>query len=178
MNYDAREVRDAYHASLWVGAVGTGALLLFLIALVVLAWAVLAPVAGAQEPSRGGGSSGSRLIEAPKPKVMEKVADRKFWLAISLLGAAKTADAISTQRMLNRGCLEIGSAWALGERPSSGRIAAAAGAQGAGEVALAYLLKRVLRRHRWLGQVWVIEPAWGVGNHTRAAWHNEGLVCR
>lgn len=121
-------------------------------------------------PARGQG-----LVEAPKPKVKGKVADDKFWLALGVLGAAKAADAVTTQRMLGRGCWER-NPW-LGPHPGGGRLAASAGAQFAGEVVTAYLLKKALRRHKWLGRVWIIEPTWQAGEHARNAWRNERLVC-
>jgi hypothetical protein len=114
-----------------------------------------------------------RKIEAPKPKVM----DREFFAAMTVLAAAKTADGITSIRMLNRGCHETNPIF--GERyPSSGRIAGTNAAYLAGEVALAYTLKRLGQNHRWTKHLWLIEPAYQVGGHIAAAADNEALVCQ
>lgn len=119
--------------------------------------------------------NGQTLVEAPKPKV----ADKKFWLVMAGLGAAKAADAITTERFVGRGCVET-SVWrgVTGPRPGPGKMAALAGASFAGEALTAYFLKRALRKHPRLKWVWMIEPMVQGEEHARAAYLNEGLVCR
>jgi len=110
-------------------------------------------------------SSAEVLPEAPKPKVM----DRRFFLAISALAAAKATDGVTTERMLGRGFHELNPLF--GRHPSPARVAGTNAAYFAGEVAVAYILKkRFPKRHFWL-----IEPLLQSADHIRSAVHNEGL---
>lgn len=112
------------------------------------------------------------LPDAPKPNVTGRVADRQFWIVTGLLAAAKATDSITTKRALNRGAIESNPLY--GPRPSSARIAGTDVAVFAGEVGIAYLLKRVGRGH-WWGRAWMMEPAWSIGEGARGAIHNERL---
>jgi len=84
-----------------------------------------------------------------------KVADKKFWITVGGLGVAKAFDAGTTARY-TPSCVETNPL--LGPYPSTRRVIAVNSGYFAGEVALAYVLKRVFRRHRWLGKAWTIEP--------------------
>jgi hypothetical protein len=117
------------------------------------------------------GARADDLPDTPKPKV----ADKDFWLLAGALAAAKTTDAITTERFLGRGCHELNSL--LGPHPSAGKLAANASAYYAGELALAYGLKRFGRRHRRARFLWIAEPLYGIARHVQLSASNEALVC-
>ena len=117
---------------------------------------------------------GSGLPDMPKPKVEMKgpVVDRRFVLAVTVLAVAKTADAISTVRGLGRGNVEQNPIF--GARPGAWRLAGVNAGYFAGEVGLAYVVKRA-GRGRWWGRAWPVEIGWQTGAHLRAAVGNERL---
>lgn len=108
--------------------------------------------------------------QTKRPPVM----DEKFLAAMGALAAAKTADGITTQRLLDRGPLYHEMNPIFGRRPSSARIAGTNAAYFAGEVATAYLVKKYGRGH-WWSKIWMVEPAWQTAEHVRCAVHNEHL---
>jgi hypothetical protein len=105
----------------------------------------------------------------PQPK-LPRVADRKFITIMAILGTAKTMDAVSTERMLNRGGHENNSMF--GRYPSTGRIAGVNAAYFSGEVALAHVLNRYGRRHRWARYLWLLEPSFQAAQHIQLAYMN------
>lgn len=106
------------------------------------------------------------------PRIMrERVADRKFWTMVGILGAAKAADLVTTQRLLNRGGYETDPIY--GRHPSSARLAAVTAGYFGAEVVGAWLLKRYGRHHRWAQVLWLGEPAFQTQEHVRFAIHNE-----
>lgn len=113
--------------------------------------------------------------DTPPPKLEARVLDKKFYFVIGALAAAKTADAITTERVLSRGCHESNPLF--GPYPSSGRIAGLDVAAFAIESGTAYLLKRYSRKHRWARYAWPIAPARQTALHIYWAAHNEGLRC-
>jgi hypothetical protein len=104
----------------------------------------------------------------PKPKVI----DRKFVAVMGLLAATKTADAITSAQMLNRGNYETNPLF--GPRPSGARMAVVNTSYFAGEVLMAYSLKR-LDGHKWSRALWLLEPSCQAADHARWAWHNSQL---
>lgn len=111
-------------------------------------------------------------IEAPKPK---PVADKKFWFTMSVLGASKTADGITSARG-GPSCYDMNPI--LGSHPSDARYAGYFAATYAIEMGTAYLLKRYGQHHRWARHLWLIEPARQTTLHIRWSAHNAGLNCR
>ena len=106
---------------------------------VVLAGLLLSPLAVPQEKP-----------EAPKPKPDRKV----FFAGVSLLAAAKTADAITTRQLLDHGGWENNPL--LGRHPSSGRLAAFASGQFALQSTAFYFTERNRRAWvRWLARAYV-----------------------
>jgi len=113
---------------------------------------------------------------APLSALREKTVDRKFVAAYSVLALAKITDAVTTVRMLDRGCKELnpllGSA-----HPSPQRIAAFNGAYFAGQVAFGFAAKKLLRNRPVLRHMWLINPVAETAGHAIASAHNEALVC-
>lgn len=128
------------------------------------------------------GASGQHYIEAPKPKpglflrepkpaVQHRLDRHIFITGISLLAAAKTADAITTRQVLDRGGWETNPIF--GRHPSIARqVGINAGSFAVQSVAF-YFTER--NHHRWIrtaGRVW-----FGVlvVNHAKIAACNSGL---
>ena len=110
------------------------------------------------------------LPEAPKPKPDRKV----FWLGSAALAASKTADAITTRQLLDRGGWENNPL--LGRHPSNGRLAGVAASQFAAQVLLFHFTER--NRHplvRWLGRAYI---GFAIGQHARLAACNAGINTR
>ena len=105
------------------------------------------------------------LPDAPKP-------NRKAFLAgVSLLAASKTADAITTRQLLDRGGVELNPIF--GRYPSPARQAGINLAFFAGQSALFYLAER--NRHawvRWTGRAFLASV---VVDHVQAAACNPGI---
>lgn len=113
------------------------------------------------------------LIDSPQPKAIpqKRVADRKFWVVMGALAAAKTTDAITTERFLcTKNSYETNPIF--GRHPSVGRFAGINAAYFSGEVGLAYGLKRFGRNH-WWAKAWMIEPVFQAADHIFWAAHNE-----
>jgi hypothetical protein len=110
------------------------------------------------------------LPDAPKPK---PVADEKFWTVVGVLGASAAADYVTTMRLQDRGGIELNPF--LGRHPSRLRVAAMGGGYFAGEVLMAYELKKFSVKHKWARFLWIGEPAGQTEEHIRLAWHNEGV---
>jgi hypothetical protein len=89
-------------------------------------------------------------IDSPKPK-----ADRRiFWTGVSLLAASKTADAITTRRLLNEGGWETNPVY--GHNPTAARQAGINAAFFAAEVGAFYLTEHSRYRWiRWTGRTYV-----------------------
>jgi hypothetical protein len=113
---------------------------------------------GAQQPQP--------LPDAPKPKPEVRSSHlnpRIFWTGVSLLAASKTADAISTRRLLNDGGWETNSIY--GREPSPGRQAGINAAFFAGQISLFYLTERSSNRYiRWAGRTYI---GLQVANHSK-----------
>ena len=105
--------------------------------------------------------------EAPRAKV----ADKQYWAAMSVLAASKAADGITTEHMLSRGCAES-DALLFGRYPSPAKVASVNAGYLAGEMALAYLLKRSAKHHLWLA-----EPAYQTIDHLHLSVRNETMAC-
>jgi hypothetical protein len=112
----------------------------------------------------------------PKPVTRPPAANRDFWLTMAVLGAAKSADMLSTARAQGRGCVEDNRLF--GPHPSNGRLVGVNLGYFAGEIGTAYVLKRVFRKHKWLGEFWRVEPVLQSSQHAWYAARNEGLRCR
>jgi hypothetical protein len=107
-------------------------------------------------------------IEAPKPN------RRTFLAGVCLLAAAKTADAISTRQLLDRGGWENNSLF--GRYPSPAKQAGINAAMFAGQTAVFYFTER--SRHawvRWTGRTWL---GLTVANHARLAFCNASIDTR
>lgn len=113
------------------------------------------------------------LPDAPSPKPQQ--IDRKaFFAGAGLLAAAKTADAISTRELLDRGGWENDPLF--GRHPSAARQAEINAAIFAGQVAVYYFTER--SRHswvRWTGRTWL---GLTIANHARLASCNAGIDVR
>jgi hypothetical protein len=123
------------------------------------------------------GSRGQQVrstIEAPKAKPViasHKFDKRVFFTGIGLLAAAKTADAVTTRQVLDRGGYELNPVY--GRHPSPARQAGINAAFFIGQSALFYLTER--NRHawvRWTGRVWFGAV---IVNHTQLAVCNSGI---
>jgi hypothetical protein len=96
------------------------------------------------------GANKTILPDAPKPKVSRRV----FLGGVSLLAASKTADAITTRQLLDRGGWENNS-W-LGRHPSNGRLSGLAAAEFVGQGSLFYLTEHNRRSWiRWTGRAYL-----------------------
>jgi len=107
--------------------------------------------------------------DCPKPKPVApaaRVADAKFWTAMGVLGTSAAADYIATRQVLDRGGYEKNPIF--GRHPSVARQVAIGGAYFAGEVLLAYELKKFGRRHRWARHLWLIDPVAQSEEHMRS----------
>jgi len=98
------------------------------------------------------------LPDAPQPKAEacapHHLDRRVFWTGISLLAASKTADAITTQQLLNRGGRE--NSVSYGSHPSPGRLAGVNVAWFAGESFFLYKTEANRRWYvRWGGRVFI-----------------------
>lgn len=111
------------------------------------------------------------LPDAPVAKIeqRQRVIDKKFVLAMTVLGASAIADGITTQRNLNQGARETNPIF--GPHPSSVRLAGVNAAYFAGEFAEAYFLKKC-GRGKWWSKLWLIEPSYQIQEHARFAIHN------
>jgi len=112
----------------------------------------------------------AQLPDAPKPK---PIADEKFWTVVGILGTSAAADYVTTVRLQSRGGIELNPF--LGRHPSRVRVAAMGGGYFAGEVLLAYELKKFGVKHKWARFFWIGEPAGQTEQHIQWAWHNEGI---
>lgn len=113
----------------------------------------------------------------PKPIAKPpKTVDKKFYFVVGVLAASMTADGISTKRDQDRGCREMNPM--LGPHPSVARASAVAVGAYAAEVGVAYLLKKKLRDHKWLRDIWAVQPIYQSTEHARLAYGNEQLKCR
>src|SRR6266478_497678 len=113
-------------------------------------------------------------VIAPKPKVAiegHRFNKRIFFAGIGLLAAAKTADAITTRQLLDRGGWENNPQ--IGRHPSSIRLAGHAAAMFAAQSAVFYLTER--NHHawvRWTCRVWLGST---ITNHAQLAACNAGI---
>jgi hypothetical protein len=90
------------------------------------------------------------LPDAPKPKPDRRV----FYVGVSLLAASKTADAIETQRVQNRGGWENNPEF--GRHPSSSRLAGVNALFFAGQSALFHKTESSQRWYvRWGGRAYI-----------------------
>ena len=105
--------------------------------------------------------------EAPKPKTDRKV----FIVGTALLAASKTADAITTRQLLDRGGWENNPI--LGRHPSSARLTGFASAQFAAQ-ALAFHFTERSRKPwvRWLGRAYI---GFTIEEHARLAACNASI---
>jgi len=109
------------------------------------------------------------LPDAPKPK--QQFSRTVYVPGVSLLAAAKTADAITTRQLLDRGGLELNPVF--GRSPSPAKQAGINLAFFAGESALFYFTER--NHHawvRWTGRAFL---AHSVVEHSYAATCNAGI---
>jgi hypothetical protein len=105
------------------------------------------------------------LPDAPKP-------NKKIFIAgVSLLAAAKTADAITTRQLLDRGGWENNSVY--GRHPSPGKHAGINLALFAGEPAVFYLTEH--NRHSWIRWTGRALLAYSIADHSHAAACNAGI---
>jgi len=126
------------------------------------------------------GLPANELPDSPRPKIailrpvpVHRVTDTKFWMVAGALGASAAADFVTTERMLARGHHEMNTLF--GAHPSKLRVATVGGAYFAGEVILAYELKRVGRHHRWARGLWLVDPMRQTMDHIYWAASNEKL---
>jgi hypothetical protein len=112
------------------------------------------------------------LVEVPKPKE-GRVLDRRFLIIMGLLASTKTADVITTRQSLDRGNIEINSAYRT-THPSTARLASMNVAYLAAEVGMAYVAKRYGRAH-WWSKIWMVEPCLQSAQHVKFAIHNSQL---
>ena len=134
--------------------------ILYLEAVLLVALIFFAPGIHAQE---------KHLPEAPKPK---QQFSRKVYVAgVSLLAAAKTADAITTRQVLDRGGLETNPEF--GRHPSPAKQARINLALFAGESALFYVTER--NHHTWIRWTGRALLAHSVMEHSYLAACNAGL---
>jgi len=102
------------------------------------------------------------LPDAPQPKPFNK---KIFWTGVSLLAAAKSADAWTTARVLDGGGWE--SNLTLGKHPSTPHLAGHAAAMFAGQSAAFYYTERSRRAWiRWTGRALMV---FAIEEHTRLA---------
>jgi len=107
-------------------------------------------------------------LELPRAKSDQRV----FFVGVSLLAAAKTADALTTRHVLDLGGSENDPIF--GRHPSVGRQIGTNAAVFAAQYALFYLTER--NRHawvRWTGRLWLGAT---ITAHTRLAICNAGLT--
>lgn len=116
----------------------------------------------------------AEIVTEPKP-VHARTVDKKFLVTFSILGASAATDFVTTERNLDRGWWETNPLFGL--HPSRTKLVIVSGSYFAGEVVLAYTIKR-FGRHHWWGKLWVAEPAWQTADHTHAAWANAQLERR
>jgi hypothetical protein len=113
-------------------------------------------------------------LDCAEPR--HRVADKKFWLAMGLLGASAVADYETTARapcMRTHTCREFNPL--LGAHPSRARIY---GTEIPHHVGLGYLLwylKRDARDNSREGYAWWGIASAGIGLHTALAIHNAKL---
>lgn len=107
-------------------------------------------------------------IDTPKPK-----ADRRiFWAGVSLLAASKTADAITTRRVLDDGGWENNPAF--GRNPTAARQAGLNTAYFAAAVSAFYLTEHSRSRAvRWGGRAFI---GLVVANHIKLAAGNSSIL--
>lgn len=111
--------------------------------------------------------SAQQLPDAPKPKTDRRI----FWTGVSLLAASKTADAITTRRLLDQGGWENSAIF--GRHPAPARQAGINAGLFAAEVGVFYLTEHSRQRWiRWTGRTYV---ALLVANHTNLAVCNSGI---
>ena len=124
---------------------------------------LLAPTVHAQEKP---------LPDAPKPKLEQYHLNRRAFVAgVSLLAASKTADAITTRQLLDRGGWENDPVF--GRHPSPVKQAGINLAFFAGESALFYLTEH--NRHTWIRWTGRAFLAASVVQHAHAAACNAGI---
>ena len=111
--------------------------------------------------------------DAPKPQT-NHVMDRKYFAVLSVLAAAKAADAFTTSQAVWP-CRETNPI--LGPNPSDSRIAGFAAISFAVESSTQFLLKRFGQRHRWARYLWLAEPSFQTFKHAQAAMHDANLNC-
>lgn len=88
------------------------------------------------------------LPDAPTPN--KKI----FWTGVGFLAAAKTADAITTRQLLNRGGVELNSLY--GRHPSAAKQSLINLGFFAAESAVFYLTERNHHKPiRWIGRAWM-----------------------
>lgn len=143
--------------------------LVFVLLLLILA--ITAILASAQEPFKRACCS-SDICRTQHHH--DSGSSRDFLLTVGVLGAVKAADLVTTARG-SGACRETNPLFGLS--PSNGRIAAVGVGYFAGEVVLAYVLRRAFRGHRFLGQLWRIEPAFQVQEHIRFVYGNISIGC-
>ena len=112
------------------------------------------------------------FLKRPKSFESHRFDRRMFFVEISLLGAAKTADAISTRQLLNRGGGEGNPIFGL--NPSSGKQAGINAGFFIAQSTLFYLTEHNHNAWvRWTGRVWLGAT---IANHAQLAVCNARLV--
>ena len=113
------------------------------------------------------------LPEAPKPKPCVRFNRRVFVAGVSLLAAAKTADAITTRQLLNRGGQELNPIF--GRHPSPAKQAGINLGVFVAQAGLFYLTEH---RHAWVRWTGRALLATATEEHARLAACNAGINTR
>jgi hypothetical protein len=109
-------------------------------------------------------------IAKTEPVARERVADKKFLVAIAILGTTKAIDFEITAQWLNPKADHYEANPLYGKYPSNARLACENAGIFAGEVAMAYLLKK-WGRDRWWSKAWIIEPTFQSSSHFYNTFH-------
>ena len=97
-----------------------------------------------------------------------------FWIGTTLLAASKTADAITTRQLLDRGRVELNPVF--GRRPSPGTRAAVYAVFFAGQVIAFHFAEK--SRKPWIGWVGGVGLGFQIEEHIRAAACNSQIDTR
>ena len=114
-----------------------------------------------------------KTVFPAKPAVKERTASKSFFAVVGTLGASSAADWLTTSQTLERGNHETNGV--LGPHPSNGQIAAFGAGYYAGEITLAYFVKKFGEHHHWSRHLWLIEPSYSTTVHIVNAAHNAKL---
>jgi hypothetical protein len=109
-------------------------------------------------------------IAKTEPVARERVADKKFFVALAILGTTKAIDFETTAQWLNPKAEHYEADPLFGKYPSNARLACENAGIFAGEVAMAYLLKK-WGRDRWWSKAWIIEPTFQSSSHVYNTFH-------